>query len=380
MSFTLTDEQLIVRDAVREFAEAEVAPLAAEIDRDHRPPLENLPKMAGLGLFGMTVPEEYGGTGSDMVSYMIAIEELARCCATHAILLEAHASLCCWPIVRYGNEEQKRAYLPGLAAGTKIGAFALTEPGAGTDAGNLATTAVRDGDDYLLNGSKIFITNGSFAEVFVVFARTASAGPGYQRISAFIVDRNTPGFSVGHPERKLGIRGSSTTPLVFTDARVPAKNRLGAEGEGFAVAMHTLDGGRDGIAAQAVGIAQGAYEAAVDYAKQRVQFGKPIAALQAIQWMIADMATDIEAGRLLCYQAADLNDRGEEFSISASMAKLFCAQMAVRVASAAIQVHGGNGYTEGYPVERAYRDAKITEIYEGTNEVQRLVIAKSRLR
>jgi len=378
MGFALTDEQQIVRDAIREFADAEVAPLAGVIDREHRPPLENLPKMAALGLFGMLVPEEFGGSGADTLSYVIAVEELARRCATHAVVVEAHSSLCCWPIVHFGTAEQKAAYLPVLASGEKIGAFALTEAGAGTDAGSSRTTAVRDGDEYVLDGQKVFITNGTFAQVFIVVARTSDDGA--KGLSAFIVDRDTPGFTVGEPERKLGIRGSATNPLGFVGARVPAANRLGAEGDGYAIAMATLDGGRTGIAAQAVGIAQGAFEAAVDYAKQRVQFGKPIARQQAIQWMVADMATSIEAGRLLTHQAAALEDAGEDFTARASMAKLFCAQMAVQVASAAIQVHGGNGYTEEYPVERAYRDAKITEIYEGTNEVQRMVIARGALR
>ena len=378
MGFALTDEQQIVRDAIREFADAEVAPLAGVIDREHRPPLENLPKMAALGLFGMLVPEEFGGSGADTLSYVIAVEELARRCATHAVVVEAHSSLCCWPIVHFGTAEQKAAYLPALASGEKIGAFALTEAGAGTDAGSSRTTAVRDGDEYVLDGQKVFITNGTFAQVFIVVARTSDDGA--KGLSAFIVDRDTPGFTVGEPERKLGIRGSATNPLGFVGARVPAANRLGAEGDGYAIAMATLDGGRTGIAAQAVGIAQGAFEAAVDYAKQRVQFGKPIARQQAIQWMVADMATSIEAGRLLTHQAAALEDAGEDFTARASMAKLFCAQMAVQVASAAIQVHGGNGYTEEYPVERAYRDAKITEIYEGTNEVQRMVIARGALR
>lgn len=377
VTFMLTDEQTIIRDSVREFADTVVAPLAAEIDREHRPPLENIPKMAELGLFGMLVPEEFGGTTTDTVSYVIAIEELARRCATHSVLVEAHSSLCCWPIVHFGTPEQKERYLPALAAGERIGAFALTEPGAGTDAGSLAATALLDGDDYVLNGSKVFITNGTFAEVFVVFARTSTEAAGHRGISAFIVEKGAPGFAVGEPERKLGIRGSATNSLSFTDVRVPKENLLGSLGQGFSIAMSTLNGGRTGIAAQALGIAQGAFEASIEYAKERVQFGKPISTKQAIQWMLADMATDVEAGRLLCYQAASMEDRGEDFSPRASMAKLFCAQMAVRVASSAIQVHGGNGYTEEYPVERAYRDAKITEIYEGTNEVQRMVIAKN---
>jgi len=379
MSFELTDEQQLTRTSVREFAEAEVAPIAAEIDREHRFPAETVPKLGELGLLGMLIPEEYGGANMDTVSYCIAIEELSRCCATTGVLVEAHSSLCSWPIVHFGTEEQKQKYLPDLASGKALGAFALTEPNAGSDAGNTATTAVRDGDEFVLNGQKIFITNGAFAQTFVVMARSTDA-PGTRGVSAFIVDRDTPGFTVATPEQKMGIRGSSTTPLFFDNARIPAANLLGEEGKGFNIAMATLDGGRTGIAAQAVGIAQSAFEAAVAYAKERVQFGKPIASLQAIQWMIADMATDIEAGRLLVYQAADLEWRHEPFATSSAMAKLFCGLMATRVTGQAIQVHGGVGYTEAYPVERAYRDAKITEIYEGTNEVQRLVISRAFLR
>lgn len=376
----LTDEQKLVRDSVREFAEAEVAPLAAAIDRDHRPPLETIPKLAELGLLGMIVPTEYGGSGTDMLSYIIAIEELARTCATTAVMVEAHTSLATWPILHYGTAAQKEAYLPALASGEKLGAFALTEPGAGTDAGAVATTAVRDGDSYLLNGQKVFITGGGYADVFIVIARTTDQGAPHRGLSAFIVDRGLPGFTVGEGERKLGIRGSSTPPLMFADVRIPLDALLGTEGDGFRIAMATLDGGRTGIAAQAVGIAQGALEAAVGYASERVQFGKPIAAQQGLNWMLADMATDIEAGRQLTYHAALLEQAGEPFGDAAAKAKLFCGQMASRVTGQAVQIHGGNGYTEAYPVERAYRDAKITEIYEGTNEVQRIVIAKGLLR
>jgi alkylation response protein AidB-like acyl-CoA dehydrogenase len=379
MTFELTDEQLLTRSSVREFAEAEVAPLAQEIDRAHRPPLETVPKLAELGVLGMIIPEQYGGSGADTLSYIIAIEELARACASTAVMVEVHGSLVSWPILRYGTEEQKAKYLPQLASGAKVGSFALTEPGAGTDASAQSTTAILDGDEYVLNGQKVFITNGGFSKIFVVFAKTDTAAPGTRGISAFIVDRDLPGFTVGEGEHKLGIRGSSTVPLMFSDVRIPKSALLGKEGRGFGIAMSTLDGGRIGIAAQAVGIAQSALEAAISYANQRVQFGKPIASLQAIQWMIADMATDVEAGRLLTYQAATILDRGEPYSVAAARAKLFCGQMAVRVASTAIQVHGGIGFTEAYPVERAYRDAKITEIYEGTNEVQRLVISKGLL-
>ncbi|MHA6512820.1 acyl-CoA dehydrogenase [Tessaracoccus sp. Z1128] len=379
MHFELTDEQQLTRDSVRDFAEAEVAPLAAEIDRDHRPPLETIPKLGELGLLGMFVPPEYGGTGMDTLSYVIAVEELARVCATTSVMVEAHNSLAIWPILHYGTEAQKNAYLPDMASGARMGAFGLTEPGAGTDVAAMTTTAVADGDGYLLNGQKVFITGGGYADAFVIFARTTAEGPAHRTISAFIVDRSLPGFEVGEGERKLGIRGSSTPPLMFSDVRLPKDALLGEEGHGFEIAMRTLDGGRIGIAAQALGIAQGAFEASVSYAKERVQFGRPIGSLQAIQWMIADMATEIEAGRLLTYQAAWLEGQGKPYSIAAAKAKLYCGQLASRVAGMAIQIHGGNGYTEAYPVERAYRDAKITEIYEGTNEVQRLVIAKSLL-
>jgi alkylation response protein AidB-like acyl-CoA dehydrogenase len=379
MHFELSDEQQLTRDAVREFAEAEVAPLAAAVDRDHRTPLETIPKLAELGLLGMFVPPEYGGAGMDALSYVIAVEELARVCATTSVMMESHNSLAIWPILHYGTLAQKAAYLPDLASGARMGAFGLTEPGAGTDVASMTTTAVPDGDGWILNGQKVFITGGGYADVFVVFARTATEGPAHRAISAFIVDRGLAGFEVGEGEHKLGIRASSTPPLMFSDVRLPGDALLGAQGQGFAIAMNTLDGGRVGIAAQAVGIAQGAFEASLAYAKERVQFGRPIAALQAIQWMIADMATDIEAGRLLTHQAAWLEENGRPFAEAASRAKLFCGQMATRVAGMAIQIHGGNGYTEAYPVERAYRDAKITEIYEGTNEVQRLVIAKALL-
>jgi butyryl-CoA dehydrogenase len=379
MDFELTDEQELIREAVREFAETEVAPIAAELDRDHRFPHELLPKMADLNLMGMPFPEKMGGAGADEVSYVIAVEELSRACASTGVIVSAHTSLATWPIYKFGTPAQHERYLHDLASGRTLGAFALTEPAAGTDAGAGTCTALLSGDEYILNGSKIFITNAPFAEVYIVFAKTDPA-KGTRGMSAFIVDKDTPGFSVGEAEHKLGIRGSSTPPLYFADCHIPKDALLDGEGYGFKVAMQTLDGGRIGIAAQALGIAQAALDASVAYAKERVQFGKPIADLQAIQWMIADMATEIDAARLLVYRAASCIDNDRPYSTEGAMAKLFASEVATRVAGKAIQIHGGYGYTESYPVERNYRDAKITEIYEGTSEVQRMVIARSALR
>ena len=379
MDFELTDEQELIREAVREFAEAEVAPIAAELDRDHRFPNELLPKMADLNLMGMPFPEKMGGAGADEVSYVIAVEELSRACASTGVILSAHTSLATWPIYKFGTPAQHERYLHDMASGRRLGAFALTEPAAGTDAGAGTCTALLSGDEYILNGSKIFITNAPFAEVYIVFAKTDPA-KGTRGMSAFIVEKDTPGFSVGEAEHKLGIRGSSTPPLYFTDCHIPKDALLDGEGYGFKVAMQTLDGGRIGIAAQALGIAQAALDASIAYAKERVQFGKPLADLQAIQWMIADMATEIDAARLLVYRAAWCIDNDRPYSTEGAMAKLFASEVATRVAGKAIQIHGGYGYTESYPVERNYRDAKITEIYEGTSEVQRMVIARSALR
>ena len=380
MDFELTDEQELIREAVREFADAEVAPIAAEIDRDHRFPHELLPKMADLNLMGMPFPEKMGGAGADEVSYVIAVEELSRACASTGVILSAHTSLATWPIYKFGTPAQHDRYLHDMASGRRLGAFALTEPAAGTDAAAGTCTALLSGDEYILNGSKIFITNAPFAEIYIVFAKTDPAAKGTRGMSAFIVEKDTPGFSVGEAEHKLGIRGSSTPPLYFTDCHIPKDALLDGEGYGFKVAMQTLDGGRIGIAAQALGIAQAALDASVAYAKERVQFGKPIATLQAIQWMIADMATEIDAARLLVYRAASCIDNDRPYSTEGAMAKLFASEVATRVAGKAIQIHGGYGYTESYPVERNYRDAKITEIYEGTSEVQRMVIARSCLR
>ncbi len=379
MDFELTDEQQLIRDAVREFAQSEVAPIAAEVDRDHRFPAELIPRMAELNIMGMPYPEKFGGAGADQLSYMIAAEEIARACATASVILLAHASLATYPVYKFGTDAQHERYLHDMASGRRLGAFALTEPGAGTDAGAGTTTATLKGDEYVLNGSKIFITNAPFAEIYIVFAKTDPA-QGTRGMSAFIVERDTPGFSVGEAEHKLGIRGSSTPPLYFADCHIPKDALLGGEGDGFKIAMQTLDGGRIGIAAQAVGIAQSALDASVAYAKERVQFGKPIAALQAIQWMIADMATQLDAARLLTYRAAWCEDAGRPYGTEGAMAKLFASEIATRVCDRAIQIHGGYGFTESYPVERNYRDAKITELYEGTSEVQRMVIARSYLR
>ena len=379
MDFDLTDEQELIREAVREFAESELAPIAAELDRDHRFPEEILPKLADLNLMGMPYPEKVGGAGADYVSYVIAIEEISKACASTGIIVSAHTSLATWPVYRFGTEPQKERYLSDMASGRRLGAFALTEPAAGTDAGAGTTTAVLSGDEYVLNGTKMFITNAPFAEVYIVFAKTDPA-QGTRGMSAFIVEKDTPGFSVGEAEHKLGIRGSSTPPIYFADCRVPKDALLGGEGSGFKIAMQTLDGGRIGVSAQALGIAAAALDASVAYAKERVQFGKPIATLQAIQWMIADMATAVDAARLLVYRAASCVDAGRPYSTEGAMAKLFASETATRVADRAIQIHGGYGYTESYPVERNYRDAKITELYEGTSEVQRMVISRSALR
>jgi butyryl-CoA dehydrogenase len=376
MDFELTDDQELVRATVREFAATEVAPIAAEIDRDHRFPKELLPKLADSNLLGMPYPTELGGAGADYLSYVIAVEELARVCATTALIVSVHTSLATWPIFEFGTSAQKDRYLRDLVTGRRLAAFALTEPAAGTDIAALATTATLKGDEYVLNGSKVFITNGAYADVFIVMAKTDPT-QGTRGISSFIVEKGAPGFSVGEGERKLGIHASSNPPLYFTDCLVPKDALLGGEGKGFKIAMQTLDGGRIGVGAQALGIAQGALDASIAYAKQRVQFGGPIANLQAIQWLIADMATEIEAARLLVYRAAFCKDSGRPYSKEASMAKLFASETATRVAGKAIQIHGGYGYTESYPVERAYRDSKVTEIYEGTSEVQRMVIARS---
>ena len=374
MNFQLTEEQQLIRNMVREFAENEVKPIAAEIDKTHRFPEETVKRMAELGLLGLTIPEELGGAGGDVLSYSGAVEELSRVDATHGTIVSAHISLGIHPIMNFGTDEQKKKYVPDLASGKKLAAFCLTEPGAGTDAAAQLTVAEKQGDKYILNGSKVFITNGAYAETFIVFAMTDKS-KGLKGITAFIVEKAFPGFVVGQLEDKLGICGSSTTEIIFKNCEVPVANLLGKEGEGFKVAMNTLDGGRIGIASQAVGIAQGALEAAIDYAKERKQFGKPIAANQGLQWMMADMAVAVESARLLTQRAAFMKEAGMRFSKEAAMAKLYASETAMEVATKAVQIHGGIGYTKSYPVERYMRDAKITEIYEGTSQVQRMVIA-----
>jgi acyl-CoA dehydrogenase len=375
MNFTLTEEQEMTRQMVRDFAEKELKPGAEERDDHEQFSRDIFDKMARLGLTGIPFPEEYGGGGCDFINYVIAIEELSRVDASASVTLSAHTSLACWPIYKYGNEEQKKGYLEPMCLGEKLGAYGLTEATAGTDAAAQRTTAVLDGDSYVLNGNKIFITNGGEAEINVVFAVTDKEKKA-KGISAFIVEKGTPGFSFGKKERKLGLRSSPTVELIFDNCRVPKENLLGNEGEGFKIAMSTLDGGRNGIAAQAVGIAQGAMEEAINYAKSREQFGQPIANFQAISFMIADMGTKIEAARLLTYQAAYLESVGLPYGKASAMAKLYAAEAAMEVTTNAVQVFGGYGYTRDYPVERFMRDAKITQIYEGTSEVQRLVISR----
>jgi len=374
MDFRLTKEQLLVRKMVREFAENEVKPLAAEIDEEERFPMETVEKMAKLGMMGIYFPKEYGGAGGDVLSYAITVEELAKVCGTTAVIVSAHTSLCCAPIFEHGTEEQKKKYLPDLCAGRKIGAFGLTEPNAGTDASGQQTTAVLDGDHYVLNGSKCFITNGSVADVFVVFAMT-DPKQGNRGISAFIVEKGFKGFSQGKHEKKMGIRGSSTCDLIFEDCIVPKENLLGKEGAGFKIAMQTLDGGRIGIAAQALGIGEGAINEAIKYTSERVQFKRRISQFQNTQFQLADMHTRMQAAQFLVYNAALKKQAHERCSMEAAMAKLFAAEAASDVTRRAVQLFGGYGYTREYPVERMMRDAKITEIYEGTSEVQRMVIA-----
>lgn len=379
MNFQLTREQQLVQQMIREFAVNEVKPIAAEIDETERFPMENVEKMAKLGVMGIPFATEFGGAGGDVLSYIIAVEELSKVCGTTGVILSAHTSLCASVINENGTPAQREKYLPDLCTGKKLGAFGLTEPGAGTDAAGQQTTAVLDGDNYILNGSKIFITNGGVAETFIIFAMTDKS-VGTKGISAFIVEKSFPGFSVGKHENKMGIRASSTTELVMENCVVPKENLLSKEGKGFGIAMKTLDGGRIGIAAQALGIAEGAFEEAVNYMKERKQFGKPLSAFQGLQWYIAEMDVKIQAAQHLVYKAACKKQAGEPYSLDAARAKLFAADVAMEVTTKAVQIFGGYGYTREYPVERMMRDAKITEIYEGTSEVQKMVIAGSILR
>ena len=374
MNFSLTREQEFVRQMVREFAETEVKPLAAEIDITEEFPMENVKKMAKLGMMGIPFSKEFGGAGGDVVSYAITVEELSRVCASTGVIVSAHTSLCASVINEHGTPAQKEKYLPALAKGERIGAFGLTEPNAGTDAAGQQSIAVDMGDHYILNGSKIFITNGGVAEVFIVFAMT-DRSKGTKGISAFIVEKGMPGFSIGKVEEKLGIRASSTTELIFEDVKVPKENLLGKEGKGFGIAMKTLDGGRIGIAAQALGIAQGAFDEAVSYMKERKQFGKQLYKFQGLSWMMADMEVAIETARLLVYKAAWKKENKMPYSVDAAMAKLHAANVAMDVTTKVVQIFGGYGYTKEYPVERMMRDAKITEIYEGTSQVQKMVIS-----
>jgi alkylation response protein AidB-like acyl-CoA dehydrogenase len=374
VNFALTEEQELLRKSVREFAEAEVRPLAKELDETGRFPRELFKKAAALGLTGVAVPEAEGGAGFDHIAYTIVIEEISRCCASTGVILSVQNSLYCGPLHRYGTAEQKTKFLLPFARGERIGCYALTEPQAGSNAAALQTKAVRTGDTYVINGTKAWITNGGVADAAIVYVNTDPA-KGEKGITALIVERGTPGFKIGKEEKKLGISATACSELIFTDCAVPVGNRVGHEGEGYKVALSTLDGGRIGIAAQATGIAQGAFEAALKYSQERVAFGGTISQFQAIQFMLADMATELDAARLLNRKAAWKQDTGARFSMDAAIAKLFASEMATRVTHKAIQIHGGNGYSREYPVERNYRDARITEIYEGTSEIQRLVIS-----
>ncbi|HJC58100.1 MAG TPA: acyl-CoA dehydrogenase [Candidatus Eisenbergiella intestinipullorum] len=384
MDFTLSKEHEMARTLFRDFAEKEVKPLAQEVDETETFPRETVEKMAKLGFLGIPIPKEYGGQGCDPLTYAMCVEELSKVCGTTGVIVSAHTSLCCDPIMTYGTEEQKQKYLVPLAKGEKLGAFGLTEPGAGTDAQGVQTKAVLDGDEWVLNGSKIFITNGKEADVYVIFAMTGvtedKRGRKKKLISAFIVEKGTPGFTFGTKEKKMGIRGSSTYELIFTDCRIPKENLLGAEGKGFGIAMHTLDGGRIGIASQALGLAEGALDRTIAYVKERKQFGRAIGAFQNTQFQIADMATKVEAAQLLVYKAAMAKATQKVYSVEAAKAKLYAAEVAMEVTTKAVQLHGGYGYTREYDVERMMRDAKITEIYEGTSEVQRMVISGALLK
>ena len=383
MDFTLSKEHEMARALFKEFAEKEVKPLAQEVDETEVFPRATVEKMAKIGFLGIPVPKEYGGQGCDPLTYAMCVEELSKVCGTTGVIVSAHTSLCCDPIQTYGTEAQKQKYLVPLAKGEKLGAFGLTEPGAGTDAQGQQTKAVLDGDEYVLNGSKIFITIGKEADIYVIFAVTGiveKKGRKVKEISAFIVEKGTPGFSFGTKEKKMGIRGSSTYELIFTDCRIPKENLLGQLGKGFAIAMHTLDGGRIGIASQALGIAEGALERTIEYVKERKQFGRSIGQFQNTQFHLADMATKVEAAKMLVYKAAMAKATQKVYSVEAAQAKLYAAEVAMEVTTKAVQLHGGYGYTREYDVERMMRDAKITEIYEGTSEVQRMVISGALLK
>ncbi|MBE5855659.1 MAG: acyl-CoA dehydrogenase [Lachnospiraceae bacterium] len=384
MDFQLSKEHEMARQLFKNFAETEVKPLAQEIDETERFPRETVEKMQKYGFMGIAVPKEYGGQGCDPLTYVMCVEELSKVCGTTGVIVSAHSSLCCDPILHYGTEEQKQKFLVPLAKGEKLGAFGLTEPGAGTDAQGQQTKAVLDGDEYVLNGSKCFITNGKEADIYIIFAVTDvvtdAKGRSKKIISAFIVEKGTPGFTFGTKENKMGIRGSATYELIFTDCRIPKENLLGKLGEGFKIAMHTLDGGRIGIAAQALGIAEGALDLTINYTKERKQFGKSIAMQQNTQFQIANMATRVEAAKLLVYEAAMAKANQKVYTVEAAKAKLFAAETAMAVTTECVQLHGGYGYIKEYDVERMMRDAKITEIYEGTSEVQRMVIAGALLK
>ena len=389
MDFTLSKKHEMARQLFKEFAENEVKPLAQEVDETEHFPEETVAKMQKLGFMGIPVPKEYGGQGCDPLTYIMCVEELSKVCGTTGVIVSAHTSLCADPILTYGTEEQKQKYLVPLAKGEKLGAFGLTEPGAGTDAQGVQTKAVLDGDEWVLNGSKCFITNGSYADYYIIIAITSvdtdARGRKKKKFSAFIVEKGTPGFTFGTKEKKMGIRGSATYELIFQDCRIPAANLLGQRGKGFPIAMHTLDGGRIGIAAQALGLAEGALERTIEYTKERKQFGRSIAQQQNTQFQLADMATKVEAAKLLVYQAAMkkeqyMKDHRTSYSVEAAMAKLMAAEVAMEVTTKAVQLFGGYGYIREYDVERMMRDAKITEIYEGTSEVQRMVISANLLK
>ena len=383
MDFSLGKEHELARQLFKDFAQNEVKPLAQEVDENERFPRETVDKMAKNGFLGIAVPKEYGGQGCDPLTYVMCVEELSKVCGTTGVIVSAHSSLCCDPIMNFGTEEQKQKFLVPLAKGEKLGAFGLTEPGAGTDAQGQQTKAVEDGDSWVINGSKCFSTNGKEADVYVIFAVTGKIekhGKFIKEISAFIVEKNTPGFTFGVKENKMGIRGSSTYELIFTDCRVPKENLLGERGQGFKIAMHTLDGGRIGIAAQALGLAEGAIDVTVDYVKERKQFGRSIAQFQNTQFQLADLATQAQAAQYLVYRAAIAKATQKSYSYEAAQAKLFAAEAAMNITTKCVQLHGGYGYIREYDVERMMRDAKITEIYEGTSEVQRMVISANLLK